>query len=103
MDTEWETIVTATIAVVGSIVAVVFGFISTQTRNLIEGLSKRVDQVEQHNEKLRNDIANQQLEIEELVKARKNDEDYISILQAHINDGKPPPPPERPSISGITK
>lgn len=94
----------AIITTVGVILAAILGLIGvwlsdrTAMRRMVEtSQQKLVDNLQEERQEIKRDLAVVKRQVGGLLLQGRYKDDYINELRAHIEQGKPPPPPSYPA------
>lgn len=93
----------AVVSAAGFVLAAVIGLIGvwlsdrTQMKKLVQDANTRlVDNLQEERQAIKTDVAQLKRQVSGLLLQGRYKDDYINELRAHIEQGKPPPPPSYP-------
>lgn len=93
----------ALVGTAGVILAAVIGLIGvwlsdrTQMRRLVADANQAlVDNLQEERQNIKRDLEMVKRQVAGLLLQGRYKDDYINVLRSHIEQGKPPPPPEYP-------
>jgi uncharacterized membrane protein (DUF106 family) len=89
--------VVALYALMGVLVTAVVSIVAVVLTGKQKALTAMVSALQDEVESLREQVGNNETRIQRLERRDRQWADYVHVLRRHINDQKPPPPPEWPA------